>query len=146
MWGVTRPGLSVQAFDLVKMSGSISGPGVDRRSWAEGEEGGRREGGKPLGEISQTGKPLDSYWISCGSFSLGVVKVMLPAISLVSREGWWAEEGRGATLQTLTQGAEKMQLHSICTAPQIEWDSFDCLLVSVFGSPIKIGSQDFSFF
>lgn len=66
---------AVRAFDLLEMSRSISGPGVEGGGRAEGEEGGRREGGKPHGQISQTGKPPDSYWISSGSVSLGVVKV-----------------------------------------------------------------------
>lgn len=66
---------AVRAFDLPETSGSISGPGVEGGGGAEGEEGGRREGGEPHGQISQTGKPLDSYRISCGSFSLGTVKV-----------------------------------------------------------------------
>lgn len=66
---------AVRAFDLPETSGSIGGPGVEGGGGAEGEEGGRREGGELHGQISQTGKPLDSYRISCGSFSLGTVKV-----------------------------------------------------------------------
>lgn len=66
---------AVRAFDLPETSVSICGPGVEGGGGAEGEEGGRREGGEPHGQINQTGKPLDSYRISCGSFSLGTVKV-----------------------------------------------------------------------
>lgn len=84
------------------MSGSISRPGVEGGGGAEGEEGGRREGGKPHGQISQTGKPLDSYRISCGSFSLGVVKVTptpSPRQSLTSSlpSGWCQGYGGGAS-------------------------------------------------